>query len=63
MTPSREILIEDNPRALQALAAADFDWCVRLRDVWVDNHNDVPELHATLREEFVAQLASLYQIK
>lgn len=61
MTPSTEIRVEDHPRALQALASADFDWCVRLRDVWIDNDNDVPDLHAVLREQFITQLASLHQ--
>ena len=63
MTPSTEIRVEDHPRALQALASADFDWCVRLRDVWIDNDNDVPDLHAVLREQFITQLASLHQNK
>jgi hypothetical protein len=63
MTLSTGTQVENNPRAIQALAAADFDWCVRLRDVWIDNNHDVPELHTALREEFVSQLGSLQQQK
>lgn len=63
MTPSTGVRTEKSPRALQALASADLDWCVRLREVWVDNDNDVPELHASLREEFIAQLVLLQQQK
>ncbi|MEZ6121985.1 MAG: DUF87 domain-containing protein [Planctomycetaceae bacterium] len=45
--------------ALQALRRVNFDWCVRLRDVWIDNPGDVPLLHENLREDFRAQLDAL----
>ena len=37
---------------LDAIRATDFDWAVRLDDVWSEPASDVDRLHAKLRAEF-----------
>ena len=44
---------------LDVLRKVEFDWAVRLSDVWNDAAWDVPELHANLRREFVDELESM----
>lgn len=46
---------------LDAIRAADFDWAVRLNDVWNQPASDVRELHANLRAEFARKLAAMEQ--
>ena len=44
---------------LELLRAADFDWTVRLNDVWGPPPADVPELHADYRASFVETLEKM----
>lgn len=44
---------------IDALRAVDFDWAMRLKSVWADPTCDVPELHESLRREFVRKLEDL----
>lgn len=46
-------------KQLEVLRRVEFDWAVRLSDVWNDAAWDVPELHANLRREFVDELESM----
>lgn len=41
---------------LAVLRKAEFDWAMRLSDVWNDSAWDVPDLHADLRREFLDEL-------
>jgi len=41
---------------LDALRLVDFDWAMRLSEVWSDTAWDVPELHADIRSEFARKL-------
>ncbi len=50
---------DTEPAALNALGAIDFNWVVRLKDVWVDNELDVAEVHAGLRLQFSQKLAEI----
>jgi Helicase HerA, central domain len=45
--------------ALDAIRAADFDWAVRINDVWSRPASDVPHLHAKLRAEFADKLGAM----
>ncbi len=44
---------------LDAIRAADFDWAVRLNDVWRPSSSDVPGLHARLRDAFARKLDAM----
>src|SRR5208337_921531 len=44
---------------LDAMRAVDFDWAMRLSEVWNDMAWDVPDLHANLRTEFVTKLEAM----
>jgi hypothetical protein len=46
-----------NPLAV--LQSVDFDWAMRLSEVWNDAAWDVPDLHAEIREEFVGKLDAM----
>jgi hypothetical protein len=41
---------------IEALRRVNFDWAVRLSDVWDDAAWDVPDLHGRIRAEFVRKL-------
>ncbi|AMV40829.1 ATP-binding protein [Planctomyces sp. SH-PL62] len=43
-------------KTLDVLRSVDFDWAVRLNDVWGRPESDVPELHANLRAAFARKL-------
>jgi len=45
--------------ALDALRLVDFEWVVRLGDVWRAPLVDIPELHPRLRAEFVRKLDAM----
>jgi len=47
--------------ALHAMGSIDFDYVVRLRDVWQDNTFDVNELHTSLRVEFQKKLEAIHR--
>lgn len=44
---------------IDAIRAVDFDWAVRLKNIWVDPAYDVPAFNADLRAALVTQLATL----
>ena len=44
---------------LTALLNVDFDWVMRLNEVWSDSAADVPELHADLRADLQEKLTRL----
>jgi hypothetical protein len=44
---------------IEALRAVDFNWTVRLEDVWSDPVCDVPEIHADFRKELAEELEDL----
>jgi hypothetical protein len=44
---------------LDVIRAVDFDWAMRLSEVWNDAAWDVPDLHANVRAEFVAKLEAM----
>ena len=44
---------------LDVLRSVDFDWAMRLSEVWDDAAWDVPELHANLRAEFGRKLEGM----
>ncbi|MFH1137688.1 MAG: DUF87 domain-containing protein [Pseudomonadota bacterium] len=44
---------------LSALRAADFDWVMRLDDIWRDAVHDVPELNGALRNSILDRLTGL----
>ncbi|APW61678.1 ATP-binding protein [Paludisphaera borealis] len=46
---------------LDAIRAADFDWAVRLNDVWDQPPSDVARLHANHRAEFARKLGAMEQ--
>ena len=41
---------------LDALRSVDFDWAMRLSEVWSDTAWDMPDLHANIRSEFARKL-------
>jgi hypothetical protein len=41
---------------LDALRSVDFDWAMRLSEVWSDTAWDIPALHADIRAEFARKL-------
>lgn len=43
------------------MGSIDFDYVVRLRDVWQDNTFDVNELHTSLRVEFQKKLEAIHR--
>ena len=44
---------------LDLIRSIDFDWTMRLADVWSDDVCDAPELHANIRAEFAQKLESM----
>ena len=41
---------------LESLRRANFDWAMRLSEVWEDSAHDVPDLHSALREQLRDQV-------
>ena len=44
---------------LDALRMVDFDWAMRLSEVWTDTAWDIPELHAEIRSEFTRKIDAM----
>ncbi len=44
---------------LDVLRKVEFDWAVRLSNIWNDSAWDVPELHSDIRNEFAAKLKEM----
>ena len=41
---------------IDVIRSVNFDWAMRISDVWSDSAWDTPELHANVRSEFARKL-------
>ena len=53
------LAIQTEASALEAIRQVNFDWCVRLNDLWRDDTTDVPTLHLRHRKMLVDRLEDL----
>lgn len=47
--------------ALRALRRADFDWALRIQQIWSDNIRDIPEIQRRIRDELEDLLDTLFE--
>ncbi|HXS19471.1 MAG TPA: AAA family ATPase [Polyangiaceae bacterium] len=47
--------------ALRALRQADFDWTLRIQQVWSENVRDIPEIQRSIRDELEDRLDMLFE--
>lgn len=53
--------MHEQPLALQALSAVDFDWTMHMKSVWRDNRHDVETLHQAYRRKILEEMRRLQQ--